>query len=81
MNSTRLLQACLLRIRLLFQAVSAPFGLGRAPRHSGQTLVEYALLLSFVTVLAVATFSLLDNGVFVVFNKIITLLDSVQAAS
>jgi Flp pilus assembly pilin Flp len=54
---------------------------GRIPSgdRQGQTLVEYALILAVVSILALAVFSALGNRVVVVFSAITSLLDTAQA--
>ncbi len=47
--------------------------------RDGQTLVEYALILAVVSILALAVFSALGNRVVVVFSAITSLLDTAQA--
>ena len=45
----------------------------------GQTLVEYALILAVVSVLALSVFSALGNRVVLLFSTITSLLDTAQA--
>jgi Flp pilus assembly pilin Flp len=57
-------------------------GAGRAGlfrRRRGQTLVEYALILAVVSVLALSVFSALGNRIILVFSAITSLLDTAQA--
>jgi Flp pilus assembly pilin Flp len=51
----------------------------RAARPKGQTLVEYALILGMISVLALTVFSALGNRVIYVFSAITSLLDTAQA--
>jgi Flp pilus assembly pilin Flp len=51
----------------------------RAGRPRGQTLVEYALILGMISVLALSVFSALGNRVIYVFSAITSLLDTAQA--
>ena len=50
-----------------------------AGRPKGQTLVEYALILGMISVLALSVFSALGNRVIYVFSAITSLLDTAQA--
>ena len=47
----------------------------------GQTLVEYALILAVLTVVFIASFSLLSKEIIKVFSAITTMLDSAQSSS
>ncbi len=47
--------------------------------REGQTLVEYALILAVVSILALSVFSALGNRVVLVFSEITSLLDTAQA--
>ena len=51
----------------------------RAGRPKGQTLVEYALILGMISVLALTVFSALGNRVVYIFSAITSLLDTAQA--
>jgi Flp pilus assembly pilin Flp len=53
----------------------------RCGGHKGQTLVEYALVLAVIAVLALAVFTALGNRVVYVFSAITSLLDTAQAPS
>ena len=48
-------------------------------REDGQTLVEYALILAVISILALAVFSALGNRIVVVFSAITSLLDTAQS--
>jgi Flp pilus assembly pilin Flp len=52
---------------------------GLCRRRQGQTLVEYALILAVVSILALSVFSALGNRIVVVFSAITSLLDTAQA--
>jgi Flp pilus assembly pilin Flp len=52
----------------------------RFARKNGQTLVEYALILTVLTIVLVAVFSLLSARIIVVFSAITNLLDTAQAS-
>jgi Flp pilus assembly pilin Flp len=45
-----------------------------AGEQSGQTMAEYAVVLTIITVAVVATLSLLSSGVINVINQVITLM-------
>jgi len=51
---------------------------GVGPRE-GQTLVEYALILGVVSILALSVFTALGNRVIYVFSAITSLLDTAQS--
>jgi Flp pilus assembly pilin Flp len=55
-----------------------PRSLRRRGRPEGQTLVEYALILATICILALGVFSALGNRVIVVFSAITSLLDTAQ---
>jgi Flp pilus assembly pilin Flp len=48
---------------------------------SGQTLVEYALILAFISVVAIAVLKLLGSKVSSVFSTVNQQLDSAQSSS
>jgi Flp pilus assembly pilin Flp len=52
----------------------------RASCRKGQTLVEYALVLTVITIVLVAVFSLLSARLIVIFSAITTLLDTAQGS-
>ena len=52
----------------------------RFSRKNGQTLVEYALILTVLTIVLVAVFSLLSARIIVVFSAITNLLDTAQGS-
>lgn len=52
----------------------------RRIRVEGQTLVEYALILAVIAVLALAVFTALGNRVIYVFSAITSLLDTDQSS-
>jgi Flp pilus assembly pilin Flp len=54
-------------------------GRARPVEREGQTLVEYALILAVVSILALSVFSALGNRVVLVFSEITSLLDTAQA--
>ena len=62
-------------IQLVLAATAA-----RLHRRKGQTLVEYALVLAVLTVVLVASFSLLSARIIVVFSAITNLLDTAQGS-
>ncbi|MDX6520372.1 MAG: hypothetical protein QOF08_977 [Gaiellales bacterium] len=45
-----------------------------ATEQSGQTMAEYAVVLTIITVAVVATLALLSSGVINVINQVITLM-------
>jgi Flp pilus assembly pilin Flp len=45
-----------------------------ATEQSGQTMAEYAVVLTIITVAVVATLTLLSSGVINVINQVITLM-------
>jgi Flp pilus assembly pilin Flp len=47
----------------------------------GQTLVEYTIVLAFISVLAVAVFAILGSRIVLVFSAIDNLLDTAQSSS
>jgi Flp pilus assembly pilin Flp len=51
----------------------------RGTRREGQTLVEYALVLAMISILALAVFTALGNRIIYVFSAITSLLDTAQA--
>ena len=51
----------------------------RGSQPKGQTLVEYALVLAVIAVLALAVFTALGNRVIYVFSAITSLLDTAQS--
>jgi len=64
---------------MVLSLFSAHLGKGRS-RRSGQTLVEYSLILAVLTVVMVAVMSLLGARIVVVFSAITTLLDTAQSS-
>jgi Flp pilus assembly pilin Flp len=54
----------------------------RMPRSgkSGQTLVEYALILAVLSVVALSVFGLLDARITVVFSAVSNILDTAQSS-
>jgi Flp pilus assembly pilin Flp len=54
----------------------------RLPRSGkrGQTLVEYALILAVLSVVAVSVFGLLDSRISVVFSAVANILDTAQSS-
>jgi Flp pilus assembly pilin Flp len=50
-------------------------------RKSGQTLVEYALILAFISIVAIAVLKLLGSKVSSVFSKVNQQLDSASSSS
>jgi pilus assembly protein Flp/PilA len=50
-------------------------------RKSGQTLVEYALILAFISVVAIVVLKVLGSKVSSTFSKVNQQLDSAQSAS
>jgi Flp pilus assembly pilin Flp len=50
-------------------------------QRSGQTLVEYALILAFISIVAIAVLKVLGSKVSSVFSKVNQQLDSAQSAS
>jgi Flp pilus assembly pilin Flp len=52
----------------------------REPRAKGQTLVEYALILAVIAIMALAVFTALGNQVIYVFSAITSLLDTDQSS-
>jgi len=54
----------------------------RWPRSGkrGQTLVEYALILAVLSVVAVSVFGLLDARISVVFSAVANILDTAQSS-
>jgi Flp pilus assembly pilin Flp len=54
----------------------------RMPRSgkSGQTLVEYALILAVLSVVALSVFGLLDSRITVVFSAVSNILDTAQSS-
>jgi Flp pilus assembly pilin Flp len=50
-------------------------------KKSGQTLVEYALILAFISIVAIAVLKVLGSKVSSVFSKVNQQLDSAQSAS
>jgi Flp pilus assembly pilin Flp len=51
----------------------------RGTGSEGQTLVEYALVLAMISILALAVFTALGNRIIYVFSAITSLLDTAQA--
>jgi len=51
----------------------------RGGQPKGQTLVEYALVLAVIGILALAVFTALGNRVVYVFSAITSLLDTAQS--
>jgi Flp pilus assembly pilin Flp len=51
------------------------------PLKRGQTLVEYSLILAVLTIVFIASFSLLSKELIKVFSAITTMLDSAQSSS
>ena len=56
-------------------------GFSARTRRRGQTLVEYALILAVLTVVFIASFSLLGKEIIKVFSAITTMLDSAQSST
>ncbi len=52
----------------------------RTAPAEGQTLVEYALILAIISILALAIFTALGNRVIYVFSAITSLLDTDQSS-
>jgi len=52
----------------------------RPTSQRGQTLVEYALIMAIITVIAIGVFSQLGQRVVVIFSAINRLLDTAQAS-
>jgi Flp pilus assembly pilin Flp len=48
-------------------------------RKKGQTLVEYALILAIISVVAIGVFSVLGQNIATIFSSINNLLDTAQA--
>ena len=66
----------------LLQPLRAFLRLSRRARQtgrSGQTLVEYTLILGMISVLALSVFTALGNRVIYVFSAITSLLDTAQS--
>ncbi len=51
----------------------------RSSPDRGQTLVEYALILAVISILALSVFTALGNRVIYVFSAITSLLDTAQS--
>ncbi len=66
--------------RLCSPLLTRPFRRRRASRAEGQTLVEYALILAVIAVMALAVFTALGNRVIYVFSSITSLLDTDQSS-
>lgn len=52
----------------------------RAKPRKGQTLVEYALILAIISVVAIGVFAQLGQQITVIFSGINSILDTVQAS-
>jgi len=51
----------------------------RPNRRKGQTLVEYSIVLAFISVMAVGVFTALGSRIVIIFSAIDTLLDTAQS--
>ena len=49
-------------------------------RKKGQTLVEYALILAIISVIAIGVFGLLNARITSIFSQITNLLDTAQSS-
>ena len=65
---------------MVLSLFSAHLGKGRS-RRSGQTLVEYSLILAVISIVLISVFALLSKQIVVVFSAITTILDTAQAGS
>lgn len=52
----------------------------RPAGKKGQTLVEYAIVLAFISIMAVGVFSALSSRIIIVFSAINALLDTAQSS-
>jgi len=52
----------------------------RQPSKKGQTLVEYALILAFISIVCIGVLLALGNGVHGIYTKIGSTLSSAQAS-
>jgi Flp pilus assembly pilin Flp len=66
-------------MRALIQPILTFLRLPR-PARRGQTLVEYALILAVLSVLALSIFGLLDSRIEVVFSAVTNILDTAQSS-
>jgi Flp pilus assembly pilin Flp len=66
-------------MRSLIQPILTFLRLPR-PTKRGQTLVEYALILAVLSVLALSIFGLLDSRIEVVFSAVTNILDTAQSS-
>ncbi len=65
--------ACL---KAFLKKVKSPLAISR----KGQTLVEYALILAVISVVAIGVFAELNHHLAVIFSDIDSLLDTAQAS-
>ena len=52
----------------------------RASSKKGQTLVEYALILAIISVIAIGVFGLLNTRIVSIFSQVSNLLDTAQSS-
>lgn len=64
----------------LIKHVSATLRAVRPVRKKGQTLVEYTIVLAFISVMAVGVFTALGSRIVVVFSAIDSILDTAQTS-
>jgi len=66
-------------MRAFLESIAASVLRG-ATRKKGQTLVEYALILVIITLVAIGVFALLGQRITIIFSAITNLLDTAQSS-
>ncbi len=67
-------------MRALSQPLIAPYIKKYRQSQKGQTLVEYALILCILTIIALGIFTVLGNRVKLIFSGIDLILDTAQSS-
>lgn len=67
-------------MRAFIQSLGTLLCRARSTSRKGQTLVEYALILAVITVVAIGVFAQLGNRITLIFSAINSLLDTAQSS-